>query len=181
MKLRNALMSFGAVALAIGLNSCNLSDDAEFECAEDFTGTLMENENVMLGTWELTGIVADKEVDITEDSENNPKKDIYVQYSDCKKDVDFVFTEDRAYTNSEGQNATDCSNKAKFTGTWKLKETVLSMVSNCFVQTLPLEFNDNKTAFSYEGNYTITDVHGIKIQTNVTFTYTKVANDLQPE
>ncbi|GGW25066.1 DUF5004 domain-containing protein [Arenibacter certesii] len=181
MKLKNALMSLGTVALAIGLNSCNLSDDVEFECPADYTGVLLENEDVMLGRWELTAIVADKEVDISKDGEDNPKKDIYVQYEDCKKDVDFVFTQDRGYTNSEGQNVENCTDKAKYKGTWKLKETVLSLVSNCYVQNLPLEFNGSKTAFSYKGNYTIKDVHGINIQTEITFTYTKEANDLQPE
>lgn len=173
-------MILGTVVLAIGLNSCNVSDDTDFVCPEDFSGALLESENDLLGKWELTAIVADKEVDITKDSENNPKTDIYVQYSECERDNNMVFSSDRAYTNSQGQNAENCTNKAKFNGTWQIKDNVLSLLSNCYVQKLQVEFNEEKTAYSYKGNYTITDVHGVQIQTDVTFTYTKAADDLEP-
>lgn len=182
MKFRNVLLGFGAVALSIGLSSCNTSDDSNYECQEDFTGALLENENVILGKWELSAILADKEVDLTRDNEDNPKKDIYVQYSECEKDTDFIYTSDRAYSNSQGQNAENCTNKATFKGTWKFKDNILSLAGNCSSQNLLLDFNEDKTSYSYKGNYTITDVHGQQFQTDVTFTYTKVntENELQP-
>ncbi|WP_176328435.1 MULTISPECIES: DUF5004 domain-containing protein [Arenibacter] len=179
MKLRNALMGLGTVVLAMGFNSCDISNDSDFQCPEDFTGALLENENGLVGKWELTGIMADKEVDLTSDGEDNPTKDIYAQYSECEKDTDFVFSSNRGYTNSQGQNADNCTNKVTFSGTWRLTNQALSLVRDCSMENLPLEFNEEKSTFSYKGDYTVTDVHGMKIRTEVTFTYSKAPNDLE--
>src|SRR5690606_38520766 len=149
MKLRNALLGLGVVVLGLGLNSCNLSDDNDFVCAEDYTGALEENEKVMLGKWKLTAIVAAKEVDITNDNESNPKKDIYVQYSECDQDADFTYEADRGYTNTQGQNVANCTNKLKFKGTWKLTGKILSFVGSCTTQNTEIEFNGDKSAYSF--------------------------------
>ncbi len=182
MKLKNALLGLGAVILGLGLNSCNNSDDNDFVCAEEYTGALEENEKVMLGKWKLTAIVAAKEVDITKDNEDNPKKDIYVQYSECDQDTDFTYEADRGYTNTQGQNIVSCTNKLKFTGSWKLTGENLSFVGSCTTQNLKLTFNADKSAYSFTSSYNINDVQGAVITTDVTFTYTKVVpdTDLEP-
>ncbi|MCM4166685.1 hypothetical protein KCTC52924_01532 [Arenibacter antarcticus] len=180
MKLRSVLSGFGTLVLVLGFNSCDVSNDTEFVCQEDFTGALVENENVLVGKWELTAIVAEKEVDLTSDSESNPKTDIYVQYSECDRDANFVYTSDRGYTNSQGQSAENCTNKAKFSGTWKLNGNVLSFVNNCSSQNMTLEFNEDKSAYSFTGNYNITDANGQKILTDITFTYSKADSETEP-
>lgn len=174
MKLRNALFGIVAVIMGLGLNSCNVSDDDNFVCPEDYTGALEENEQVLLGKWKLTAIVAAQEVDITNDNESNPKKDIFVQYSECDQDADFTYESDRGYINTQGQNISGCTNKLKFSGTWKLTGKNLSFVGSCTMQNLEIELNGDKSAYSYTSNYNIRDVNGATITTDVTFTYTKV-------
>lgn len=163
---------FGAIAFSNLLVGC--STDNTVECPADYEGALLEEENGLLGTWELSAIVAEKEVDLTEDDEQNPKKDIYVQYTDCEKDGEYTFGPGRAYTFSQGQNATNCSNKLKIEGTWKLSSGILGLIGNCSSQNLEIDFDEEKSEFSSTSNYNITDVNGATIQTDVKFTYTKV-------
>ena len=181
MKFKNALLGIGVLALTLGFNACDVSNDDDFVCVEDYTGALEENEKVMLGKWKLSAIVSEKEVDITTDNESNPKKDIYAQYSDCDKDADFTYESDRKYTNTQGQNIMDCTNKLKFSGTWKLEGNNLAFVGNCTAQNLKLEFNGDKSTYSFTSSYNIKDVQGATITTNVTFTYKKVVEDTDLE
>lgn len=180
MKLRNVLFGIGAAMIGLGLNSC-VSNDDDFVCIEDYTGALGDNEAVLLGKWKLTAIVAEQEVDITNDNESNPKKDIYVQYSECDQDADFTYESNRAYTNTQGQNTTGCTNKLKFTGSWKLTGNILSFVANCVTQNQEIEFNGDKSAYSFTSSFNISDVRGTTITTDVTFTYTKVVVDTELE
>lgn len=181
MRLKKALLGIGMIALSLGFNSCNTSDDNDFVCTEDFTGALEENEKALLGKWKLTAIVAEKEVDITKDNEDNPKKDIYVQYSECDQDADFTYEADRKYTNTQGQNIAECTDKLKFTGSWKLTGNILGFVGNCMTQNQAIQFNADKSAYSFTSSYNINDVRGTVITTNVTFTYTKVVANTEPE
>jgi len=182
MNLRNALLGIGAVIIGLGFNSCDVSNnDDDFVCAEEYTGALEENEKVMLGKWKLVAIVAAKEVDITNDSESNPKKDIFAQYSECDQDADFTFEADRGYTNTQGQNIVSCTNKLKFTGSWKLTGNNLSFVGSCVAQNLELEFNGDKSTYTYTSSYNIKDVQGVTITTDVAFTYAKVVPDTELE
>src|SRR5690606_9421507 len=166
---RNALFGIGAVMIGLGLNSC-MSNDDDFVCAEEYTGALGEDEQLMLGKWKLTAIVAEQEVDITNDNESNPKKDIYVQYSECDQDAEFIYEANRGYTNTQGHNNTDCTNKLKFTGSWKLTGKNLSYVSSCTIKKLEIEFNGDKSVYSFTSNYIIKYVQVTTIITNVTFT-----------
>tara|TARA_R110002020_G_scaffold384233_5_gene595116 strand:+ start:86507 stop:87037 length:531 start_codon:yes stop_codon:yes gene_type:complete len=163
---------FGAIAFNGLLVGC--STDNTVECPADYEGALTEAENGLLGTWELTAIVAVKEVDITKDDVQNPKKDIYVQYTDCEKDAEYTFGPERAYEFAQGQNASNCSNKLKIEGTWKHSGDILGLIGNCSAQNLKIVFNEGKTAFTTTSNYNITDVNGLTVQTDVTFTYAKM-------
>ncbi|MBC8766678.1 DUF5004 domain-containing protein [Arenibacter sp. BSSL-BM3] len=172
MKKGFCFMLIGTIALSSLFVGC--STDNTIECPADYEGALGEEENSLIGTWQLTAILADKEVDITKDEEDNPKKDIFVQYSACEKDSDYTFGPGRAYEFSQGENASSCSNKVKIGGTWKLSSGTLGLIGNCSAQNLNIVFNTDKSAFSVTSNYNITDVKGLTIQTDVKFTYTKV-------
>ncbi|MCK0188653.1 DUF5004 domain-containing protein [Arenibacter sp. F20364] len=162
----------GAIAFNSLLVGC--STDNTVECPADFEGALVEEENSLIGTWEMTAIVAQKEVDLTKDNVENPKKDIYAQYTDCEKDAEYTFGPGRAYEFAQGQNASTCSNKVKIEGTWKLSSGTLGFIGNCSAQNLKIVFNAEKTAYTTTSNFNITDVNGLTVQTDVTFTYTKV-------
>lgn len=172
MKKTIYFMLIGTIALSSLFMGC--STDNTIECPADFEGTLAEEENSLIGTWQLTAILADKEVDITKDNEENPKKDIFIQYAACEKDSDYTFGPGRAYEFSQGENASNCSNKVKITGTWKFSNGTLGLIGNCSAQNLKVVFNTDKSAFSVTSNFKITDVKGVTIQTDVKFTYTKV-------
>ncbi|HUH47418.1 MAG TPA: DUF5004 domain-containing protein, partial [Arenibacter sp.] len=115
------------------------------------------------------------------DNEDNPKKDIYVQYSECAQDEYFTYESDRAYTSTQGHNISKCTDKLKFTGSWKLTGKNLSLVGDCATQNLEIEFNADKSAYSYTSSFNINDVRGAVITTEVTFTYTKVVPDTELE
>jgi hypothetical protein len=166
---------FGAMAFSSILIGC--SSDNTIECPADYEGALVEEENALLGTWELSAIVAEKEVDITDDNESNAGKDIYAQYTDCEKDAEYTFGPGRAYEFAQGQNATSCTNKLKIEGTWKLSTDILGLVGNCSLQNIKIAFNGDKSAFTTTSNFDITDVNGQIVQTDVTFTYTKTVAD----
>ena len=172
MKKGIRFMIFGTVLLGSMLSGC--STDNSIECPEDFTGSLVDEENNLLGTWQLSAIVAGEEVDLTDDNEENPDTDIFVQYTACEKDTEYTFGSDRAYVYSQATNESNCSNMVTITGTWKLANGSLGLVGNCSVQNLNVVFNDDKSAFSVTSNYTITDVNGVSVQTDVTFTYSKL-------
>ncbi|MEZ4969305.1 MAG: DUF5004 domain-containing protein [Flavobacteriaceae bacterium] len=163
---------FGAIGFSSVLIGC--SSDNTIECPADYEGALVEEENGLLGTWQMTAILADKEVDLTNDNESNAKKDIYVQYTDCEKDAEYSFGPGRSYEFAQGQNATGCTNKVKIDGTWKLSSGILGLIGNCSSQNLKIVFNEGKSEFTSTSNYNITDVNGQTVQTDVTFTYTKV-------
>ena len=123
----------------------------------------------------LTGVVAEDEIDLTDDGEDNASTDLFLQYDDCAKDIVYVFEDDRAYSFVAGGDG-DCDNEQITIGTWKLNETYgLTVVSNCFSQTSQLEVNDDFTEFISEGNINYLDVNGETIASKTTFTYTKTA------
>ncbi|GAL80322.1 hypothetical protein JCM19274_612 [Algibacter lectus] len=127
------------------------------------------------GTWVLTAVVAEDEIDLTDDGEDNASTDLFVQYDDCEKDIVYGFEDDRAYSFVAG-GTSDCDNEQTTIGTWKLNETYgLTVVSSCFSQTSQLEVNDDFTEFTSEGNINYIDVNGETITSKTTFTYTKTA------
>lgn len=152
------------------VTSC-ISDNG-VECPSDFTGTLSGDEPDLVGEWVLTAIVSDKEIDLTDDNEDNPIKDIYAQYTDCQKDAVFIFNQGRTYIFNQGEVASGCVNKTTSEGTWKLSTGTLSLASGCSLQTMAIDFNDDKTEYTFSGNYNLRNVAGETLLTKITFTYT---------
>ncbi len=142
------------------------------DCPSDFTGGLTGEEPDLVGEWVLTAIVSEKEIDLTNDDDDNPIKDIFVQYTDCQKDAVFAYTQGRAYSFNQGNVASGCVNKTSSQGTWKLTTGSLSLVSGCSLQTMAIQFNNDKTAYNFSGNYNLEDVNGDTWLTKITFTYT---------
>ncbi len=112
--------------------SCFKGDDNNY-CADNYTGVLSANENFLVGSWSLTAVESDLAVDITDDNEDNPLKDIFVQSTDCQNDAQYIFGTDRSYDIKQGYIAVDCSQKLTTSGTWKLTGENLSITSACNV------------------------------------------------
>ena len=121
--------------------------DNSIDCPADYTGALAENEKKLTGEWMLSAITADKEIDLTDDDEDNPEKDIYAQYSECQKDQAYDFSADRKFTFYQGQIATDCKDKASSEGTWKLTAETLSFVGTCDVRSIDIDFDEEESVF----------------------------------
>ncbi|MEL0650710.1 DUF5004 domain-containing protein [Algibacter sp. TI.3.09] len=155
--------------------SCNDDDSDGVTCTDSLTGELTDVEMNFSGTWVLTAVVAEDEIDLTDDGEDNASTDLFLQYDDCEKDIVYGFEDDRAYSFVSG-GTSDCDNEQTTIGTWKLNETYgLTVVSSCFSQTSQLEVNDDFTEFTSEGNINYIDVNGETIVSKTTFTYTKTA------
>jgi len=136
---RNAFI-IGAMILMGGvITSCN--SDNEIDCPEDFTGELVAEEELLVGTWVLSAITADEEIDLTDDDVDNPSTDFFAQYSACQRDASYTFNSDRSYEYEQGQNATDCQNKVALEGTWRMASANLSLVSACSLQNTDIEFS----------------------------------------
>ena len=143
-------------------------------CQSDFTGALSDAETGLVGTWVLTDMVADKEVDLTDDGVENPSTEIFDQLPDCQKDVEYTFDSDRSYMVRQEYNAMDCTNKQTFNGTWSYSNGQLQVVSDCILQTLNIEISGDATTFTLVQLITFNDVYGYMIKGNTTITYTKV-------
>ncbi|WP_108425865.1 DUF5004 domain-containing protein [Flagellimonas amoyensis] len=172
---RNAFI-IGVMLLMGGIiSSCN--SDNEVDCPEDFTGELTTAEEDLVGTWVLSAIVADEEIDLTDDDVDNPSTDFFAQYPACQKDASYTFNSDRSYEYGQGQNATDCQNKATLEGTWKYASANLSLVSACSLQNTDIEFNVNQTAFSFTNDFEVRDVDGVVSAVEITFVYSLAIAD----
>ena len=167
---RNLFFALTASVVTTLFTACN--SDNDIECPEDYTGALAASEEKMQGDWVLTGMMADTEVDLTDDEEDNPIKDLFAQYEDCQKDASYTFGSDRSYTYKQSHVAEDCDNKATLSGTWKLTGEVLSLVGACIVQNISLNIKDDASEFSFTDTFNIQDVDGKVVQAKVTFTYT---------
>ncbi|XCF05230.1 DUF5004 domain-containing protein [Tamlana crocina] len=161
------------IAAGVLFVSCDNSSD-DIQCPEAISGELSATETTFTGTWTLQSIVAEDEIDLTDDDTDNPSTDIYGQFTDCEKDLVYEFGNDRSYTYSLGKTATGCNNENEVSGTWELSETgTLRFVGNCTSQALAIDVNDENTAFTFEGTYNFTDVNGTTISTKTSFTYAK--------
>lgn len=165
------LKLLGLLLFAIFINACN--SDNETVCG-DHVGELTADETPLVGTWRMTAIVSDKEVDITDDSEDNAGTDIYAQYTDCQKDAEYTFTTARGYTFKQGFTAIGCTDKSDNSGTWKIANNQILFASNCAQFSLPITLDANKTVFTFESNVTILDVNNISVPVKLTVTYTKI-------
>lgn len=172
--MKHVTKVLSGLLLIILIIACSIDGGANGGvCTEDFTGALKSNETVLAGTWTLTGITSDTEVDITEDDEDNPSQDIFAQYSDCRKDAEYRFETDRAFRFAEGQKIAGCSNQLVVEGSWKFTGLALDLNSSCSVRTIPIRFNDDFSEFSYIGLITYNDVSGVDIDTKTTFIFSK--------
>ncbi|MDO5979586.1 DUF5004 domain-containing protein [Flavivirga spongiicola] len=171
MKNPNALLS-SLLAVALLTISCSNDDN---NCTEDLTGALSDKETSFAHKWVLSAIVSEKEIDLTDDNEDNPSTNIFDQYSDCEKDAFYDFKNDRSYQFSQGLNASNCNNKQTSSGTWKLTENSLALVSFCNLRIINIEFNTDTTSFSVDDNFIFTDVNDNRINSKTKITYTKVA------
>ncbi|WP_303318399.1 DUF5004 domain-containing protein [Flavivirga abyssicola] len=172
MKKTNVLMS-SLIVIALLIVGC--SDD-DSNCTQDLTGELSNDETAFAHKWVLAEIVSEKEIDLTDDSEDNPNTNLFEQYEACEKDAFYNFNNDRSYTFEQGVTASNCSNKQTSTGTWKLtNNTLLTLVSFCNMREIDIEMNTDGTSFLIEDNFNVTDVNGNRINSNITFTYNKVA------
>ena len=159
------------LVLAIGVFLLSCTSDNSVDCPEDYSGALIAGEEKMVGEWVLVAITAEDEVDLSDDSEDNPSTDIFAQYSECQRDGAYVFTTNRGYTFKQGLKANNCERTVDLSGTWQLVGSTLSLVGSCNIQNLAIEFNDENSAFIFKENFNITDTNGSSIQTEVSFTY----------
>ncbi|MBP0904216.1 DUF5004 domain-containing protein [Mariniflexile gromovii] len=163
--LVKSLMLVGVLAL-----SCD--NDNGPDCPNALTGELTTTETAFTGNWTLKSIVAEEEVDLTDDDVDNPSTDIYAQSSDCFNDLVYNFGTNRTYTLKQGENATDC-NEIEINGTWALNSGTLSLVASCSIESIALDFNDDDTEFSYTTTLRFKDVNDLIIDSDVVFTYEK--------
>nr|WP_321411094.1 DUF5004 domain-containing protein [uncultured Allomuricauda sp.] len=166
-------MFFNALSLmCIGVTLLSCSSDDGPECVQDFTGKLTANEEILLGEWILSDIVAAKELDLTDDDTDNASTNLFEQYEECARDAAYTFDSDRSFTYEIGKYGEDCDYAVPSSGTWELNSQGLSLVSSCTLQTTSLEFNEDLTAFTFSEIYNVTQVTGTVVQTRIDFTYT---------
>lgn len=164
------LKVFGLLLFAICIAGCN--SDNEVPCV-DHVGELTAEETPLVGTWRMTAIVSNIEVDITDDSEENASTDIYAQYTDCQKDAEYAFTTARGYTFKQGFTAIGCTDKSDNAGTWKFANDQILFASNCAQFSVAITMDANQTVFTFESNVTILDVNNNSVPAILTITYTK--------
>jgi len=151
------------------LISCNDSDNST-ECIT-FEGPLGAIETPLVGTWSLTAIESNQAVDLTDDDEDNPLTDIYVQSSDCENDAVYTFLDNRSYKYEQGIATIGCSETFSNTGTWKYSTDLLQISNKCL--NYNLEITLDETEFSFENNVRIVDIKGFTSSVKLTYTYTK--------
>ena len=167
---KTVLLVKSLVVMSFLFVSCN--DNDSVSCPEALTGELSELESSFTGNWELTAIVSEKEIDLTNDDEKNPSKNIFEQQTECKQDIVYIFNSDRSFNYKEGFVAEGCT-ETKINGTWKYNTNGLVLVANCTSQIMDIDVNDDNTEFSIENVYNLKDVNGDVITSKLTFTYTK--------
>ncbi|OBQ55300.1 DUF5004 domain-containing protein [Tamlana sp. s12] len=174
-----AVKSIVSLCLISGLIfSCDNNDDNDMVCQEEITGDLTEHETAFAGEWILKSIVADEEIDLTDDDTDNPSTDIFAQYDECQQDAVHDFQSDRAYIFEVGLNAADCDDQQKVEGTWKLSdENMLTILSNCVESRTALELNEENTEFTVENTVVFTDVNDEEMTLKITTTYAKSAGE----
>lgn len=180
MKKSNLIIKSLVVMFALFMVSCN--DDDGFQCPDPLTGELNATEADFAGSWVFSGMVAEDEIDLTDDDKDNPSKDIFAQYTPCDRDLAYEFKNDRNYSLKQGYLALDCNNKQSLVGTWSLTAAnSLTFVASCALQTVNIEMSEEGDAFSYTSNLSFKDVDNAVKTTKVTFTYSKVSEEVNPQ
>lgn len=159
--------------MLVGLLVVSCDDDNDIECPNALTGELTATETTFSGEWILKAIVAEKEIDLTDNDIDDPSTDIYAQNSSCQNDLVYNFKSDRSYILKQGANVTtDCEDKSS-EGTWALDGDILTVVSYCASQKTNLTFSDDNNEFSYVSTLNFKDVDNDIIISEATFTYEK--------
>lgn len=170
--MRKVVYAILSLCLLIGgILSC--TPEYENDCPIPFTGALGAAEEKLVGQWALSAIVSDKAIDVTDDDEDNPITDIFVQYSPCQRDLVYQFGSARNYALLQRQTADSCDQKGRTDGTWKLAGSSLTLIAGCFAQSISLDFNDAETEFTFSDDFNVRDVKGVTVQADIEFTYTK--------
>lgn len=168
----NRITLFCLGILGLTFLNCGVTDDA-IECPPQFTGELQASESKLVGEWSLIDLVADKEVDLTNDFTDNPSVDMFSQYTDCSKDAVFIFGDNRVYSYENGSRTEGC-NGTSTSGTWSLDSDELFLIVSCVSLNSQLSFNESNTLFEYSSTIDIQEVNGIVTTASVTFSYEKV-------
>jgi len=150
------------------------SVDGESSCSQDLTGELSTAESDFVGTWVLAGLVAENEVDLTDDNMSNPSTEVYSQLPECQKDVVYIFNSDRTFAIQQAYNVEGCPNKALVEGTWKLSAGQLTLVALCSSPRYNITLNTEVTVFTLEDTYNFNDRSGVIINSNVILTYERI-------
>lgn len=170
-KMKTKIVMIAIATMSIMLTSCNSDDDNN--CIPNYTGELLAAEEKLVGKWVLTSMVAEDEVDLTDDDTENPSTNLFAQYSACEKDLFYTFTDARVMKFMVGTTATDCENETESTSSWKLDGNRLYFVNTCLEFYIDVAFAGDDSAFSIDSDVVITDVEGEKITTTITYVYTK--------
>ena len=156
------------------LVKCNVNNEP-IDCPSPLTGNLLESELQLVGTWKISGITSDIEVDITNDSENNPSTDFFSQSDDCTKDAIYTFNENRTYTYETGSETDGCI-KNTASGTWQLSQEDLVLVVSCGSIGYDITFNEDGSQFSYTLSLDVQEVNAVVTRASITFTFSKEEN-----
>ncbi|UOB19298.1 DUF5004 domain-containing protein [Abyssalbus ytuae] len=168
MKTKRLFPAFFLVIIL--LNSCSSDDN---NCQQNFTGALSANEEILVGKWVLTSLVASDEVDLTDDDTDNPSTDIYAQFTDCEKDSYYTFDDERIMRYVTGSSDTSCPNQNNIASSWKLEGSKLEFVTTCVLFESTINILPSNTAFTFSNEVVIRDVDNQEIQTTIVSTYTK--------
>ena len=158
--------------MLVGILFVSCDNNNGTDCPDALKGELSTTETEFAGTWKLKSIIADEDIDLTDDDVNNPSTDIFAQNSDCQNDLVYNFMTDRDYTLTQGENVTDCDDLESI-GTWAFSGNTLTLVAYCTTQTAQLTISDDDTEFSYSSNLNFKDVNDAIITSSVIFTYEK--------
>tara|TARA_R110002049_G_scaffold309212_1_gene518709 strand:+ start:34712 stop:35233 length:522 start_codon:yes stop_codon:yes gene_type:complete len=168
---KTILLVTSLTMMSLSIISCDNNDEPN--CPNALTGELSTAESDFAGNWTLKSMVSEDEIDLTDDSVDNPSTDIFEQYTACQQDIIYEFNADRSYAYKQGTIAADCSDKQTLSGTWKLTDDIITFVGGCSIQTADIDINENSTEFSFEGNYNFIDVNSNSVVSKVVLTYEK--------
>lgn len=174
--MKKSILSIKALVVMVALVTFSCSNDDDIQCPEALTGELTATETEFAGTWELTAMLAEDAIDITNDETENPSKDVFAQFTECQRDLVYDFKTDRAYSYKQGSVAEDCQNEQSINGSWSLNDELLTFVASCTTQRVNIDLNKEGDAFTFDSVLSFNVAEGGVKTTKVTFTYERVTD-----